>query len=182
MSKRGGKQTLKYSVWKSMAREAGVEASRQRPEVAGRTLRPELLRMDVIDAAAMDAYQAWPTPVADYPWEDVQDWKQNDFKGLDLSLWYADELCGLCYASPKDSSLCIKIILLERSAGPANALAGLVMLFMVLTVIQYGKLLECKEIVVQDPAPNAVRNYEFQGFKWIPSSQGNRFFLTLETE
>jgi len=162
-----------------MAREVGQQDARARPELARRNLAPELLRLEPIDAAAMTAYNAWPDPVAGYPWEDVHGWKQRDSKGLDLALWYDTQLCGLCYATPRGGRLTITIILLERSPGPGNPLRGLVMAMMVVTLIDYAEMLGCKEIVPQAPEPGAVPHYQRQGFALQGSIKKPRLVLTV---
>lgn len=179
MGRRERGNGVRDSVNKSVARESGQEEARSRPELTQRNLAPELLRLEPIDAAAMTAYNAWPNPVAGYPWEDVHGWKQRDSKGLDLALWYDTQLCGLCYATPRGSRLTITLVLLERSAGPGNPLQGLVMAMMVVTLIDYAAILGCKDIVVQDPEAGAVPHYQRQGFAIQGSTKKPRLVLTV---
>ncbi|MDH0302580.1 MULTISPECIES: hypothetical protein [unclassified Pseudomonas] len=87
-----------------------------------------------------------------------------DRKGFDLSLWSARELCGLCYASPRNSRRCIKIILLEGKPGPANPLRGLVASLSLLAVAEYARMLKCSRIEVQQPDPGAEPLYQSLGF------------------
>jgi hypothetical protein len=179
MGSRDRGNSLKYSVWKSTARSLGEDAARARPEVLKRGLSPELVRFDTIDAVAIDAYGEWPSPVAGYPWESVHDWKQDDVKGLDLSLWYDAQLCGMCYATPRGSRLTITIILLERSAGPGNPLQGLVMAMMVFTIITYAEIIKCLEIEVEKPDPGAVKHYRDQGFEFKGTGKQARLVLEV---
>lgn len=162
-----------------MARNLGQVAARARPELARRGLSPELVRLEPIDSVAMQAYNAWPDPVSDYQWEEVHHWKQEDCKGIDLALWYDAQLCGMCYATPRGSQLTIKIILLERSPGLGNPLRGLVMAMMVITILDYAEMLECKEIEVQDPEPGAVKHYQVQGFSFQGAAKNPRLVLAV---
>lgn len=179
MGRRQQGNGLKYSVWKSEARRIGQGEARNRPELVKRGLSPALVCLDAVDAEAMDAYNAWPDPVAGYPWESVHGWKQDDVKGLDLALWYDAQLCGLCYASPRGSKLTITIILMERSPGPGNPLRGLVMAMMLFTIITYAEMLECAEIEVQEPEPGAVPHYQGQGFEFVGTGKQARLVLEV---
>ncbi|QXH51331.1 hypothetical protein KSS94_25925 [Pseudomonas fakonensis] len=89
---------------------------------------------------------------------------ERDPRGFDLSLWSARELCGLCYASPRRSRRCIKIILLEGKPGGAHPLRGMVASLSVLAVLEYAKMLRYSQIEVQEPVPGAGPVYQSLGF------------------
>jgi len=123
----------------------------------------QLLRIDPITPLAINAYHQWSGPIG-YPWDDVLEWKTKDAKGLDLAFWYEDELCGLCYATPRKSTICIKIVLLQGHTYKAHTLRGWIAPMALLTTEFYARKLGCTEIEVQEPDSGAISYYQTLGF------------------
>ncbi|MDC6383508.1 N-acetyltransferase [Pseudomonas graminis] len=117
-----------------------------------------------IDPAALAISDEWER--CPYPWRAVPEWKLKDPKGLDLALWHAQELCGLCYATPRRSRLRIKIILLEGQPTGTHPLKGLVAPLMLMAVRVYAQLLRCKVIQIERPEPGVVNYYQALGFEF----------------
>jgi hypothetical protein len=110
--RRQGKGTdLRNQVLKSKARELVNQTVEKSAEVRSLGIDGEAVKFLAIDPAALAISDGWVR--CHYPWRSVPEWKLKDPKGLDLALWHAQELCGLCYATPRRSRLRIKIILLE---------------------------------------------------------------------
>jgi hypothetical protein len=122
------------------------------------------VRFEPIDRAAITAWEHWEGST--YPWEHVSGWKKSDAKGFDLAIWYNQTLCGLCYATPRQSRLTIKIILLEGKPGSGHPLKGLIAPLALMGVDLYAQMLGCREIEIQQPAANAVEYYQALGFQF----------------
>lgn len=155
---------LRYQVYRSLARRLGHEAFRDSPQPARPGLDVDKVRFEPIGPKAVEAMQRWDEQPHLFPWEEVPLWTERDFKGFDLSLWAGNELCGLCYASPRQSRRCIKIILLEGDSGPANLLRGLVAPLSLLAIAEYARMLKYSHIEVQQPEPGAEPLYQSLGF------------------
>jgi len=112
-----------------------------------------------------------------YPWESVPDWKCKDAKGLDLAIWYEQKLCGLCYATPRKSTICIKIVLLQGHPDRFHPLRGLIAPIALLATDTYARMLGYNEIEIQDPDPNVVPYYQNLGFRF---DQANRLVIYLD--
>lgn len=162
--RRVGKQTeLRDQTYRSIARTI---ATRQLEEEFSRHLgfqSPPLLRLDPITPIALAEALDWEGH-NNYPWENISKWKATDSKGFDVAIWYKNELCGLCYATPRRSRHCIKIILLESKPGRAHPLKGMVGSTALAAIRIYCSLIGCLRIEVQDPAPGAVPLYRQLGF------------------
>jgi len=77
------------------------------PYIRATGINVSALRLDPITMAAINSCHLWEE-VIPYPWECIPEWKRKDARGLDLAIWYEEELCGLCYATPRESTICIK--------------------------------------------------------------------------
>lgn len=117
---------LKYLVFQSQSRKSALAAFvEQWAQWGDQSLDASKVRLDVIDTTAIGAFNRWGGD-NQFPWEDVPDWKALDVKGFDLSIWHDEQLCGLCYATPRDSKVTIKIVLLEGSPDSQHPLKGLI--------------------------------------------------------
>ena len=123
------------------------------------------VKFEPITPAAIKQYFLWEGPTI-FPWDDVADWKSKDAKGLDLAIWYKQILCGMCYATPRASSICLKIILLEGHPDRAHPLRGRIAPIALLVADHYARALGCKEIEIQDPDTNIVFYYRKLGFEF----------------
>ncbi|MDH0646868.1 hypothetical protein N5D48_08750 [Pseudomonas sp. GD03858] len=155
---------LRYQVYRSQARKLAHAVLCIDQCVSRHGLDADTVCFEPIDHRAFDAFQLWGEQTHHFPWEEVPRWMGRDRKGFDLSLWSARELCGLCYASPRQSRRCIKIILLEGKPGPANPLRGLVASLSLQAVAAYARMLKYSRIEVQQPDPGAEPLYQSLGF------------------
>ncbi|WP_225935553.1 hypothetical protein [Pseudomonas muyukensis] len=154
---------LRYQVYRSNARKLAHAALRTGP-VSRPGFDVEEVGFEPIGHRAVAAFQLWGEQAHQFPWEELPHWTDCDRRGFDLALWSARELCGLCYASPRQSRCCIKIILLEGKPGPANPLRGLVATLSLLAVAEYARMLKCSRIEVQQPDQGAEPLYQSLGF------------------
>lgn len=159
---------LRYQVFRSQARKLAQEAFCKSQRVPRPGLDVDKVCFEPIGHRAFEAFQGWGEQTHHFPWEAVPRWTDFDLKGFDLSLWSARELCGLCYASPRRSRRCIKIILLEGKPGPENPLRGLVASLSLLAVAEYARMLKYSRIEVQQPDPGAEPLYQSLGFARDP--------------
>lgn len=162
---------LRYQVYRSQARTLAHEAFSRGNCSLGAGVDVDRVRFEPIGRRAIEALQYWDNQTHHFPWEEVPRWTDRDHRGLDLSLWSAHELCGLCYASPRRSSHCIKIILLEGKPGPMNPLRGLVASLSVLAIIEYARMLSCSQIEIQQPDPGVEPWYSSIGFDRDPAGR-----------
>ncbi|WP_339732339.1 HipA family kinase [uncultured Pseudomonas sp.] len=78
----------------------------------------------------------------------------------------------LCRASngkhyvARQSSICIKIILLEGKPDRSHPLKGEVASLTLLAIDYYARMIKCTEIEVQDPEPLAIPWYQELGFDY----------------
>lgn len=157
---------IRYQTYRSKARKLSSELIREQPDLLRESIDPHQVRFEPITDEAIDACHLWGEEAELYPWEDVPTWKAKDRKGFDLSLWYGPELCGLCYATPKQSSICIKIILLEGKPDQLHPLKGEVAPLALLAIDYYARMIKCTEIEVQDPEALAIPWYQELGFNY----------------
>jgi len=136
------------------------------------------LKFDPITSAAIDACHLWEG-AAIYPWDKIPDWKCKDDKGLDLAIWYEQKLCGLCYATPRRSTICVKVILLQGHPDKMHPLRGWIAPMSLLAIDFYARMLGCKEIEIQDPDPNVVFYYQELGFVF---DQTGRLVIYLDDQ
>jgi hypothetical protein len=100
------------------------------------------VRLEPICADALAACSLWPAESL-YPWTDVAQWKLKDAKGFDLALWYGRELCGMCYATPRQSKINVKMILLQGKSREAHPLKGWVAPLALVAIDFYARMLGC---------------------------------------
>ena len=175
----GSTRRLNYNAYRTTARSMAQHTIRGDNRLATKGLIADLIRIGPIDAEAMQAYWGWQANYG-FPWHKVAKWKADDAKAIDLALWYDAGLCGMCFATPRRSKLCIKMILLERSPGDGNPLRGLVGAFLVIPLLRYAQQLGLQEIEVEDPLPGAIALYELIGFKFLPGQRGLRLVRRID--
>lgn len=155
---------LKIQVYRSTAMQLAHEWLKESPEDwLEKGIDPERIRYDFITTQALDLSYLWGSEEG-FPWEEIPTWKRKDRKGIDISLWYDQELCGLCYASPRQSALCIKVILLEGKPDVTHPLKGEVAPLALLVISRYARMLGFTEIEIDAPALGAIPYYEEIGF------------------
>lgn len=170
MSRDRGNQ-YRYQMYRSEARKHAQDLTQENPNLLARGVDTSKIRFEPITQTAVDASYLWGEEAMLYPWEEVHDWKQDDARGFDLSLWFDQELCGLCYATPRKSKLCIKIVILEGKPDRSHPLRGAVASLALTAIENYALLIDCSEIEVQEPAAGAVPVYESLGFTFDPTGR-----------
>ncbi|AWA42157.1 N-acetyltransferase [Pseudomonas fluorescens] len=163
MRRKGKGTELRNQTLKSEARKLAHRTVSMDPEALAAGVDATSLGIEPITPVAINAYHQWSGPVS-YPWDDVLKWKTKDAKGLDLAFWYEGELCGLCYATPRKSTICIKIILLQGRTGRTHTLRGWIAPMALLTTEFYARRLGCTEFEVQEPDSGAIPYYQKLGF------------------
>ncbi|APQ14673.1 hypothetical protein BJP27_24170 (plasmid) [Pseudomonas oryzihabitans] len=181
MSRGSSTRNHGYNVSRRNARATAQSVIRDNPNVPASGLIPELIRLDVIDQHALTAFAGWGSTYG-FPWHAVPAWKARDSKAIDVALWYDTTLCGLCYATPRKSKLCIKLILLERDPSADNPLRGKVGAFMLIPLLRYAESLKCSEIEVENPLPGALAIYSLLGFEFRVGQQGRRLVRSITKE
>jgi hypothetical protein len=176
MRRKGKGTELRNQTYKSDARKLAYKMFVKDCKSRARKLNTEAVRFDPITPAAITACLPW-LEAALFPWESVSNWKCKDAKGLDLAIWYEQKLCGLCYATPRKSAICIKIILLQGHPDRSHPLRGLIAPMALLATDTYARMLGCKEIEIQDPGPNVVPYYQNLGFSF---DKNNRLVIYLD--
>lgn len=160
-----------HQLYRSEARKQSLVAIATDPNVLTLGLDVGQIRLEPITAEALDASLLWGDSATLYPWEDVAAWKDSDPRGFDLAIWFGPELCGLCYASPRQSSIRIKVILLEGKPDESHPLRGLIAAFSLVAIDKYARMIGCAKIEVQDPNPEAVQLYQKLGFAYDQDGQ-----------
>ncbi|WP_095126949.1 N-acetyltransferase [Pseudomonas sp. Irchel s3h14] len=175
MRRKGKGTDLRNQTFKSDARKLTYKAFIKK--VAPRTLKIDVsaVRFEPITATAIEKCHLWEG-AAIYAWDHIPDWKRKDAKGLDLAIWYEQNLCGLCYATPRRSAICLKVILLQGDPDKSHPLRGLIAPIAILAADFYARMLGCREIEIQDPDPNVVFYYLELGFEF---DQTNRLVIYL---
>lgn len=163
MRRRGKGTDLRNQTFKSDARTLAHKALASSPEMEASGIDANLVRFEPVTNHAIDASYQWEE-AGSYPWECIQEWKRKDAKGFDLALWYGQELCGLCYATPRKSVIQIKVVLLQGKPDRTHPLRGLVAPLSLLATDFYARMLRCTEIEIQDPDAGAIRYYLALGF------------------
>lgn len=148
-------------AYQQASRELAVE------EMASRHLQydPALLSLREIDAVAIEHYESWLTPY-DFGWERVLTWKNRPahYKAIDVAIWYAGTLAGMCWATPKESREKIFVLYIERNPDDTLLTRGYVAPLGLSAVRNYGMLLELTYVVIDDPIPEAREAYHREGF------------------
>lgn len=178
MRKKGKGTELRNQIFKSDARNLTYEAMSCDPEVRAAGVDISALRLDPITVAAINAWHLWQEAIP-YPWECIPDWKRKDARGLDLAIWYEDELCGLCYATPRESTVCIKIVLLQGHTRNTHPLRGWIAPIALRTTEFYARMVGCDEIEVQEPDAGAIPYYQKLGFTF---DKTNRLVFSLDDQ
>ncbi|MGO4801041.1 hypothetical protein ACEN2T_17325 [Pseudomonas sp. W22_MBD1_FP4] len=121
------------------------------------------VRFDSINKAALEALEMWRAE-PHFDWWDSPDALKRDPKCLDVSLWFGNQLCGLCFATASEGKTLVRIKLLEGNPDAEHPLKGQVTTLMLLAVNQFAKLLDANVIVIDDPWEGAIPHYMDLGF------------------
>ncbi|MEN0106244.1 MAG: N-acetyltransferase [Pseudomonas sp.] len=156
--------SLRYQAYRSAAMRFAAEVCAQTLDVRGPEFNPALVTLAPIADRALEQTLTWSEAGGLFPWEGVAKWKAHDPKALDLSIWYGAELCGLCYASPRQSAIRIKLLLLEGRPGDPHPLKGEVLALALSAIAHYAKSLRLQFIEVDTPLAGAIPLYLAVGF------------------
>lgn len=137
------------------------------------------VRIEPITQEAAEESLNWGEEGALLEWGDVIRWKQKYPRGIDISLWFDQELCGLAYANARDSKLTIKIVLIEGKPDETHPLKGYVLGIALTAIDAYARMLRLQWIEVQDPAAGAVPWYLENGFAF---DDQRRLVISVEAE
>ncbi|MHC8304770.1 hypothetical protein [Pseudomonas sp. PB3P13] len=96
-------------------------------------------------------------------WHEVAGWKAKEPLALDLSIWFDDQLCGLCFANPNKSRQRIRIVRLE--GRPENhPLKKRILTLSILALEHYATIIGSHFVEVQEPLKGAISIYQQHGF------------------
>jgi hypothetical protein len=157
---------LRYAIFKSEARKIALETVRTNLSLAGAKIDPVKLSFEPICRKAIACCLEWGEAAQHFRWHDVPKWKKKDLKGFDLALWYDGCLYGLCYATPRKSTIRIKIVLLESHPARCHPLRGYVSPLALVPIDVYARMLGLSLIEVQDPDAGAIARYRELGFEY----------------
>lgn len=157
---------LKYQIFRSESLKRALETAQARASLISAGIDVTQIRFEPITDQALEASYLWGDEAELYPWEEVPKWKADDYKGFDISLWFGIELCGMAYATPKQSKLSIKVVLLEGKPDRTHPLKGFVASLVLEAIDNYAGLLELEEIEIENPAAGAVPWYQELGFQY----------------
>lgn len=160
MSKGRRGNHLKYQIFRSESLKSVTETVQGRASLISAGIDVSQIRFEPITGEAIEASYLWGDDASLFPWEDVHEWKADDCKAFDISLWFGVELCGMAYASPKQSKLCIKVILLEGKPDKTHPLKGFVAPLVLEAIGNYAALLGLEEIEIEEPAAGAIPWYQ----------------------
>lgn len=164
--KRPRGNNLKYQIYRSESLKSAEATAKGRPSLVETGVDVSKIRFEPITDAAIEASYLWGDGASLFPWEDVRQWKSQDIRGIDIALWFGVELCGMAYASPRESKLCIKVILLEGKPDSKHPLKGFVAPLVLTAIDNFAALIGCLEIEMENPAAGAVPWYQELGFKY----------------
>lgn len=142
-------------------------AQEEPPDGVPVTLDFAKVRYGVIDDVALAQFEEWDS-AHDFPWRTSPAVIKSDSRHLDLSLWYGDLLCGLCFATPSNKRTLVRIKLLEgkpNQDGDRHPLKGRVVELCLFAVNQYCKIIGAVEIVIDQPLERAIPKYMENGFE-----------------
>lgn len=132
------------------------------------------VRFEPIDGAALEAVLSWESHR--FPWEGTGRSKKKNPKAFDLALWFADRLCGLCFAEPNGSKTLIRIMLLESDPDPLHPLKGAVTTMILIAINQYAKQCRSTAIEVVEPLAEVIPHYLSLGFEY----RGGKLVLNVD--
>ncbi|MCO8312758.1 hypothetical protein [Pseudomonas mandelii] len=157
---------LRYQLYRSRARKlagANIAQLQHERELVGPTaLNLSRVRFDAINAQSLNAFELWDDP--HFSWGEVVEWKAREPLALDLSIWFDEELCGLCFANPNNSRQRIRIVRLEGCPRGVHPLKNRIAPLAILVIEQYAQIIGSRFIEVQEPLEGAISIYQQLGF------------------
>lgn len=105
-----------------------------------------------------------------FPWEKVKKLSDSRPKGMDISIWNDDYLCGLAFSNPSKgvgnerSNITLKYM--QGAASVINPLKGYIAPIVFDCNFMYGELLGKNMVYISDPLPGAQPLYVRIGFSF----------------
>jgi hypothetical protein len=113
-----------------------------------------------IDAAAMEAFSAWPPRRVAWPWPDLAaDWRKGHPDRFDLAVWSDGALCALAMGRPAPKAPHMSLHYMEANPDPVNPLRRRVAAVVVTSLQAYAMVLGKRELRLIDPLPAVVPFY-----------------------
>ena len=178
------RDSLRYQLYRSKALRLANASTQQwyknlkHTDAQGAEFDLTHVRFELIDSHALAAYQDWAED-SHFSWDEVATWKGREPMAFDLSLWYDEVLCGLCFANPNQSRLRIKVIRLEGRPGKSHPLKSRIASLTMIAIDHYARIIGSQWIEIQEPAPGAIALYQNLGFAF--DSRG-RLVIAVENE
>lgn len=157
---------LRYQLHKSRARKLAALTTAELQEKK-EWLGPDFLdvskvRFEPIDSKALSAWERWDD--LHFSWREVVGWKAKEPLALDLSIWFDEQLCGLCFANPNKSRQRIRIVRLEGRPKAAHPLKKRIATLSIMVIQHYATIIGSRFIEVQEPLKGAIPIYQKHGF------------------
>ncbi|MFJ4064537.1 hypothetical protein ACIPW4_04480 [Pseudomonas sp. NPDC089996] len=126
------------------------------------------LKVDEIDARAIEAHEHWHPAPHDFGWHRVIHWKRRHahVDALDIAIWHHEQLAGLCWAAPQGSKEKIMVLYLQRSPDDNLATKGYIAP-LCMSGVRYALLLGLRWVVVKAPLQQARVAYQLDGFRHV---------------
>ncbi|NNA67618.1 hypothetical protein [Pseudomonas gessardii] len=140
------RDSLRYQLYRSKALRLANASTQQgyknlkHTDAQGTEIDLTHVRFELIDRHALAAYQDWAED-AHFSWDEVATWKGREPMAFDLSLWYDEVLCGLCFANPNQSRLRIKLIRLEGRPGKSHPLKSRIASLTMIAIDHYARII-----------------------------------------
>lgn len=157
---------LRYQLYRSRARNlAGVSTAKLQEEmerVGPTVLDLSRVRFEPIDTQALNACEHWDEP--HFSWHEVVGWKAKEPLALDLSIWFDEHLCGLCFANQNKSRQRIRIVRMEGRPRHVHPLKKRIATLSIMVIQHYATIIGSRFIEVQEPLKGAIPTYQQHGF------------------
>lgn len=159
---------LRYQVYRSEARKraasqiAGLQGQLKAADASIMDL--SLIRFEPINRHALNVFETWEEPC--FFWHEVIAWKSREPRALDISIWFAGQLCGLCFANPNNSRRRLRVVRLEGRPGGTHPLKNRIGLLAMMVIEQYAHFVGCDVIEIQEPLDGAIPVYQKLGFSF----------------
>ncbi|WP_299589258.1 hypothetical protein [uncultured Microbulbifer sp.] len=111
---------------------------------------------------------------ASWDWEPEFNAYQKKPKRYEMSVWYENQLCGLCYGFASKHGTKVRMNLIESTPVRPNPLGEGVFPILSFGATVYANLISADEVWVLDPVKGAIDYYESQGFSAPEIYHGKR--------
>jgi len=130
---------------------------RAQEELAGAGIGVDLRQ---IDAAALEAFRAWPPRRVAWPWPDLAaDWRKGHPDRFELAVWSGGTLCALAMGRPSPKAAHMSLHYLEASPERGRPLRRQVALVVFTALDIYATAPGKHELRLVDPLPAVIPFY-----------------------